>query len=131
MTPQSVALPTSAIPVLKARVSKRLAPGQNGTKRLQAEYGEALVCVRYRQDGSKRYTTVEHVIAEQHLPPRATRLEDFIAIAIGYQERELRAQAKKSGARWDAEKRLWIMTRDLAKHLGIEDRIQVICGDVQ
>ena len=131
MTPQSVALPTSSIPVLKACVSKRLAPGQNGTKRLQAEYGEALVCVRYRQDGRKRYTTVELVIEEQALPPRAVRLEDFIVVAIGYPERELRAQAKKSGARWDAEQRLWIMTRDLAKRLGIEDRIQPFTGDPQ
>lgn len=131
MTPQSVVLPTSAIPVLKACVSKRLAPGQNGTKRLQAEYGEALVCVRYIQGGRKRHTTVERVIEEPTRPPRAARLEDFIVVAIGYPERELRAQGKQSGARWDAERRLWIMTRDLAKRLGIEDRIQPFTGDAQ
>jgi hypothetical protein len=28
-----------------------LAPGQNGTKKLLARYGERLVCVRYRYDG--------------------------------------------------------------------------------
>lgn len=131
MTPQSVARTSSPLPALRARVSKRLAPGQNGTKRLQAEYGNALVCVRYRQDGRKRHTTVERVIEEQTRPPRAARLEDFIVVAIGYPERELRAQAKQSGARWDAERRLWIMTRDLAKRLGIEDRIQPFTGDAQ
>ncbi len=113
-------------PALNARVSKRLTPGQNGTKRLQTVYGATLVCVRYRQDERKRYTTVEIVVDEHPLLPRGPRLEDFIAVAIGYQERELRAQAKKSGARWDADRRLWIMTRSLAKHLGIQDRIRSI-----
>ncbi|HNA82732.1 MAG TPA: DUF5710 domain-containing protein [Thiobacillaceae bacterium] len=113
-------------PALNARVSKRLTPGQNGTKRLQAEYGNALVCVRYRLDGRKRYTTVELVIDEQELPPPATRLQDIVAVTIGYQERALRDQAKKLGAHWDAERRVWLMPRSTAKAIGLEARIQAI-----
>ncbi len=113
-------------PALNARVSKRLTPGQNGTKRLQAEYGNALVCVRYRLDGRKRCTTVELVIDEQELPPPATRLQDIVAVTIGYQERALRDQAKKLGAHWDAERRVWLMPRSTAKAIGLEARIQAI-----
>ncbi|HNG04646.1 MAG TPA: DUF5710 domain-containing protein [Nitrospira sp.] len=113
-------------PALNARVSKHLTPGQNGTKRLQAEYGNALVCVRYRLDGRKRYTTVELVIDEQELPPPATRLQDIVAVTIGYQERALRDQAKKLGAHWDAERRVWLMPRSTAKAIGLEARIQAI-----
>lgn len=112
--------------VQQARVSKRLTPGQNGTKRLQAEYGNALVCVRYRLDDHKRYTTVELVIDEQELPPPATRLQDIVAVTIGYQERALRDQAKKLGAHWDAEGRVWLMPRSTAKAIGLEATIQTI-----
>lgn len=126
-----ISKPESPTPARLARVSKRLLPGQNGTKRPQSEYGNALVCVRYRQDGQKRYTTIELVIDEQELPPRATRLQDIVAVAICYQERELRAEAKKSGAHWDAERRAWLMPRSTAKALGIEGRIQSETRDIQ
>ena len=117
---------SSTTPLQHARVSKRLTPGQNGTKRLQAEYGNALVCVRYRLDGRKRYTTVELVIDEQELPPPSTRLQDIVAVTIGYQERTLRDQAKKLGAQWDADRRVWLMPRATAKAIGLEARIQAI-----
>lgn len=47
-----------------SRVSKKLMPGQPGTKRLSALYGDALVCVRYRQDraSGRRFTTIEIVV---------------------------------------------------------------------
>ena len=40
--------------------------GERGTQRLVAEYGERLVCVRYRYDlaRNKRYKTVELIVAE-------------------------------------------------------------------
>lgn len=117
---------------LQARVSKRLAPGQNGTKRFHAQYGDALVCVRYRQDARKRYTTIEIVVDQQDLPPSSIPLKDILAVPIGYPETELRARAKAEGACWDAQRRLWIMPRAVAKRLGIEGRGKIIeTGDFQ
>lgn len=126
-------IPTSvgSTTALQARVSKRLSPGQNGTKRLQAQYGDALVCVRYRQDGRRRYTTVELVIDEQDLPPRTPTIKHLVPVAIGYQERELRTQAKQAGAVWDANQRAWIMPRSVAETLGLEARILALSGDGQ
>ena len=55
------------------RIRLTLHPDQDGAKGLRAEYGERLVCVRYRYDTQKhkRYKTVELVIAEENwTPPR-------------------------------------------------------------
>lgn len=109
---------------LAARVTKRLSPGQNGTKRYQTEFGESLVCVRYRQDGNRRYTTVELLVDHSDLPPRGPSLKDFVAVHIDYREKELRQLVKEEGAMWDPDSRVWIMPRSLAKRLGVEDRIK-------
>jgi hypothetical protein len=49
------------------RVRLKLKPGQRGTKHLSRQYGDRLVCVRYRYDEEtkKRYTTVELIVAEE------------------------------------------------------------------
>ena len=49
----------------------KLKPGQKGTKKLLAQYGEALVCVRYRYDAARRkqIKTVELVVSETDWTP--------------------------------------------------------------
>ena len=49
------------------RVRLHLKPGQKGTKQLLAQYGDRLICVRYRYDAQrkKRFKTVELVVAER------------------------------------------------------------------
>lgn len=100
--------------VAETKVSKKLLPGQNGTKRYRQEYGAALVCVRYRTDANRRrYTTVEIVVDERALPGPAIAGElddgDVIAVRIEYHEAELRARVKQAGAKWDSEQRVWHM----------------------
>ena len=48
-------------------------PGERGTQKLVAQYGEQVVCIRYRYDPakSKRYKTVELIVAEQGWHPPA------------------------------------------------------------
>ena len=48
-------------------VRATLKPGLNGTKKYLQQYGDQLVCVRYRYDKSnnKRQTTVELIVDEQ------------------------------------------------------------------
>lgn len=52
-------------------------PGQRGTRKLLARYGERLVCVRYRYDAasSTRYKTVELVVDRASWDPAATASE--------------------------------------------------------
>ena len=53
------------------KVNSTLAPGRKGTKQLTEQYGEQLVCVRYRYCSSKqrRYKTVELIVDEQEWVP--------------------------------------------------------------
>ena len=84
-------------------------PGEPGTQRLTARYGERLVCVRYRYDPIKkrRYKTVEPIIEEQAwLPtpePETEAMEPLgvsrhIGVHIAYHERKLRQKAEQAAA---------------------------------
>jgi hypothetical protein len=55
-----------AMEVQRMRTQVTLQPGQKGTKKLLAQYGEQLVCVRYRYDATRqrRLKTVELVVEE-------------------------------------------------------------------
>jgi len=55
---------------------KRLRPGAPGTKRLLEQYGDALVCVRYRLDTrlNRRLTTVELIVDDRPKKPEKNRL---------------------------------------------------------
>lgn len=49
-----------------------LKPGQRGTKKLVKEFGDKLVCVRYRYDAENnvRYKTVELIVDTTSWQPR-------------------------------------------------------------
>jgi len=53
-----------------------LAPGQNGTKKLLATYGERLLRVRYRYDAAlgMRHKTVELIVETTPWNPRGRNL---------------------------------------------------------
>ena len=57
------------------RVRLHLKPGQKGTKQLLAQYGDRLICVRYRYDAQrkKRLKTVELLVAERDWDPHGRR----------------------------------------------------------
>lgn len=50
-----------------------LKPGQKGTKRLVEQYGESLICVRYRYDKTLgvRLKTVEVIVEEKPWQPHS------------------------------------------------------------
>jgi hypothetical protein len=92
--------------------------------RLLRQYGEKLVCVRYRDDLSagKRYKTVELIIDEWS--DSAGSLSDAWAkVRIGYSERGLRDLVKLAGGYWDREKRVWWLRIVEVKRLGLEGRV--------
>ena len=114
----------SRVDRMKTRL--RLKPGQKGTKKLAAEYGDRLVCVRYRYDSErkKRVKTIELIIEEVDWSPKDIPVPDMIVgvrVAIG--EVELQRSLRKAGARWNREDRVWNLPYTDAVKLGIEDRI--------
>jgi hypothetical protein len=106
------------------RVVKTLRPLQPGTLKLVQRFGEALLCVRYRQtdDRSLRYTTVELII---DTGPTKTRGRDkqMVDVRIEWRETTLRARAKTLGAQLDKQTALWHMPYRAARILGLIDRI--------
>ena len=93
-------------------VTKKMAPGQPGTKRWAAQHGDKLLCVRYRHDPQRgeRIVTVELEVDRAPLRPRQQDT-DVVAVPIGWRETALRTQAKEAGARWDSRQRVWRMSR--------------------
>lgn len=113
------------------QVLKTLPPGTNGTKRFAAEYGDKLVCVRYRLDeqGQRRVTTIELIVEEKRLPtimpvtPEAKYPNTLVHVPIQFHESALRQRAKHLGAKWLPHLRAWEMSYHTALQLGITSRI--------
>ncbi len=55
---------------------KKINPGKKGTKKLIEEYGDKLVCVRYRHDpkNNRKLKTIEIIIDENPLSPTPARI---------------------------------------------------------
>ncbi len=122
---------------MKTRVN--LKPGQKGTKRLVEQYGDALVCVRYRYDAKaqKQYKTVEIIVSESEWTPPPAKYPDgeLVHLKIGINETVLQAQARAVGGRWDKDQRVWfvpygcIAGTKLEKLIVVETSVTVIKAD--
>jgi len=106
-----------------------LRPGMPGTKRLLARYGERLVCVRclYDEARNRRLKTVELVIEEapwRGLARRPRRNDhDLVGVSIAWNESELRSAVKRAGAIWRPRQKLWEMSWETVRTLGIGHRV--------
>lgn len=118
-------------------VRRILKPGDKGTRKLSKDYGDQLVCVRYRYDYHKRlrHKTIELIIDTQPWdPPPPHPDEDRprtvitvpaeeVGVRIGYGEKDLQRQIKAIGGRWVPAEKLWYATEALVHHIGLGDRI--------
>lgn len=112
-------------------------PGEPGTHKLVAQYGDRLVTVRYRYDPAtrKRYKTVELIVAEEDwsppdAPPSASavmseprRTTPTVAVRIHYLEKDLQSQIKSIGGQWDRNRKLWLAPEAHVERLGLGNRI--------
>ncbi len=100
-------------------IIKTIQPGKAGSKNLLNEYGERLVCVRYRVDdeAKKRYTTVELIVNEKPM------IDTRVWISLKFDEGSLRKQLMEAGAKWDAQKRLWNLEYQQVILFDLENRI--------
>ena len=109
------------------RTRFHLKPGQKGTKELLAQYGDRLVCVRYRYDTQrkKRFKTVELIVAERDWEPPAPRFtaETIVGVRIGFAEVDLRERVKQAGGKWNRSRKVWELRYDQVVALTLEARI--------
>ncbi|HLF26737.1 MAG TPA: hypothetical protein VJG32_10395 [Anaerolineae bacterium] len=105
----------------------KLKPGQPGTKKQVAEYGDKLVCVRYRYDvqKKKRYKTVELIIEEVDWQPQLKPLpaDTLLLVKVKWGELELARQVKQAGGKWNADVRAWELRYDRVVQLRLEERV--------
>lgn len=107
-------------------VKTTLTPGQKGTKKLLREYGDQLVCVRYRYDKlrQKRFKTVELIVDEQEWTPGVNFSPDKrVLLKIDFGEKELRELVKGHGGFWDPDKKGWLLSFHKVLQLGLEKRV--------
>jgi hypothetical protein len=95
------------------RTKVKLKPGEKGTKGLLKQYGEALVCVRYRYDETrkKQIKTVELVVSESDWtpPPPKYTASSLVGLKIGINEKNLQQQVKALGGQWDPKQQVWLV----------------------
>ena len=105
-----------------------LKPGQRGTKFLTEQYGDALLCVRYRTDEKRgvRLKTVELIVEEKplHCSGRYFKEDESVNLIIAFGETALRDRLKSLGGRWNPDEKIWHVTygaiRDIPE---LEERI--------
>jgi len=102
-------------------------PGQRGAKKLLTQYGDRLVCVRYRYDEQrqKRWKTVELIVEEAPWAPLETppAADVLVPIRLALLEATLRQQIKQGGGRWDPRRQVWEVRYAQAVALGLTERI--------
>ena len=85
--------------------TRKLAPGQNGAKKLQAQYGDRLLCVRHRYDRQlrKRYKTIELIVEEADWmpPPGSVLAATILGVRVEFKEAELQQRVKAAGGKWN------------------------------
>jgi len=94
-----------------ARVRLHLKPGQKGTRQLLDQYGDRLVCVRYRYDPQqrKRFKTIEIVVAERDWVPTRPGFTpaQIVALRVPFADATVRQQVKRAGGTWNPERGFW------------------------
>ena len=108
-------------------VRLHLKPGQKGTKQLLAQYGDRLICVRYRYDAQrkKRFKTVEILVAERDWEPPRPRFADdqIVALRVAFVDVAIRDRVKQAGGTWNPQRRIWLLRYDRVLELGLNSRI--------
>ena len=107
-----------------APVGLHLKPGQKGTKHLVEQYGDRLVCVRYRYDATqkKRIKTVELVVAESDWEPRFAP-DEIVALQVAFTDVATRKRVKQAGGAWNPDRTVWQLRYDRVVALGLRRRI--------
>lgn len=104
-----------------------LQPHQRGAKHLLAQYGDRLLCVRYRYDPEqqKRLKTVELIVEEREWTPKKDRRPygRVVDIRVAAAELEIRRQVKSAGGKWQPQRGVWELLYEHVLALQLEGRI--------
>ena len=105
-------------------VAKKIKPSQRGAIKLARNYGDELLCVRYREnsDGTERLTTVELVVERVVIQKRD---DPVVSFKLKQDEIDLRRRAMAKGAKYDGQNYMWKLRRSEVLRMGLKNRIAV------
>jgi hypothetical protein len=108
----------------RTRVVKKIAPHRPGTRKLSLRFGQALVCVRHREDarGLTRFITVELVVHESPIQRRKPDHE-LLTVRLEPTRPQLVAKVVAAGGVWDPRLQAWHLTRKAARQLHLLKRV--------
>src|SRR5437867_7609913 len=96
-------------------------------KQLVAQYGDRLICVRYRYGAQrkKRFKTVELLVAERDCEPPRPRFahDQIVGLRVAFADVAVRDRVKQAGGTWNPERWVWQLSYDRAVALGLKGRI--------
>ena len=120
---QATANPHAHHPHATTVIRRKLRPGEPGTRKLWAEYGEKLVCVRYRYntENKRRLKTVELVVEEGTWEPVVGKISpsQIMGIWLPYDDVELQKEVKAAGGQWNPQRQTWELTYGKIRELKI------------
>jgi len=110
------------------RITRKVASGQEGSRKLHDQYGPQVVCARSRHDGEKRkrLKTIALIIEEAPWSSPSTQIlgERLMGVRRALNEAELLRQVKLAGGRWNQPRQLWDLKYDQILALVLEARIE-------
>src|SRR2546428_10229890 len=94
-----------------SRVRLHLKPGQKGTKQLLAQYGDRLICVRYRYDAQRkrRFKTLALLVAERDWrpPPPPFVHDPIVGVRAALADAAGRDPGREAGGAGEPERGVW------------------------
>lgn len=114
------------------RTRLTLQPHQDGAKELREQYGERLVCVRYRYDEAtkERWKTVELIIEKCAWEPSQPKWQNdtVVTLQVAGSERDVRQRVKTAGGKWNPKEVVWELPYGQVVALGLTARIVAKAG---
>ena len=109
------------------KIKRVVKPGLPGTKKLLRQYGDKLVCVRYRYDDTNRciHKTAELIIETTPMPEKSSWIpaNKLVYIRIAQHERRIQMKVRHAGGKWNAALQLWHLPYKRVVELGLTDRM--------
>jgi hypothetical protein len=121
------ARPGKALKPVRTRRVQVAWPGDRGTKRLVAQYGDRFVCLRYIYDAAsgRRRRTIELLLEDEDWTPQKSGMhpDQLVGVRVDYDETALRQAVKGVGGRWDRVLQVWVLSHRDAVALDLAGRV--------
>jgi len=106
---------------------KTMRPGDPGSKKWINQFGEPLVCIRYRYDAKRKMKvkTVELIVEEKPYQFKCRKIphNKQVKIKVKYGEKQLGVLVRNAGGTWNKKEKVWELPYSQVKALGLAHRM--------